>query len=102
MIRLDPLEKKALKSILYDIQGDMYLFGSRTNPKKQGGDIDILIITNKINEQTLSFRIKLMSKFHLISEQKIDIIVFPTHMNESQQYFFNSLSKHKLGKRELQ
>jgi len=36
MIRLDPLEKKALKSILYDIQGDMYLFGSRTNPKKQG------------------------------------------------------------------
>ncbi len=42
-MRLDALESEALKYALNDFNGDVYLFGSRTDDTKKGGDIDILV-----------------------------------------------------------
>jgi len=46
-MKLDEDEKKALKYALKDFHGDVYLFGSRTETAKRGGDIDILLIPKK-------------------------------------------------------
>jgi len=46
-MRLDEHEKKALKHALKDFHGEVYLFGSRVDSSKRGGDIDILLMPKK-------------------------------------------------------
>jgi len=61
-------------------EGEIYLFGSRVDDKKKGGDIDLYISTsNKENiyEKKLQFLIHLKRE---IGEQKIDIVI-DNHQN---------------------
>lgn len=76
-MRLSDSEKKYIKDIFLkysDNESAIYLFGSRTNDTKKGGDIDLLI-TFKEKEQLLRFKrldyvIDLKNK---IGERKIDL-----------------------------
>lgn len=45
-MRLSVSEKAALDTALDGIQGEVYLYGSRTDNSARGGDIDILIFTD--------------------------------------------------------
>lgn len=74
-MRLDEKTKEVIKNsvLKFDPDAQVYLFGSRTDDTKKGGDIDILIISNKIN---LSEKIKILSSiFDSIEEQKIDLVI---------------------------
>ncbi len=56
-----------------DDKAKVILFGSRTDDSKRGGDIDILIVSEKINRQDIRrVRSTFVSKF---GEQKLDIIL---------------------------
>lgn len=46
-MRLDEKERQAIKGAIleFDSAAEIYLFGSRTDMNKRGGDIDILIIS---------------------------------------------------------
>ncbi|HEV8080311.1 MAG TPA: nucleotidyltransferase domain-containing protein [Chitinophagaceae bacterium] len=62
------------KNILYfDSKAKIYLFGSRVNDNAKGGDIDVLVISEKIgfNEKA---KIRTMI-FSEIEEQKLDLVV---------------------------
>ena len=74
-MRLGEIEKEAIKSSIKkrDPDAKIYLFGSRSDPNKRGGDIDILVIS-----QTLSNADKIPILVHIfdkIEEQKIDLII---------------------------
>ena len=56
----------------YDPQAKVYLFGSRTDDSRKGGDIDILILSSVIGFDEIT-KIKLML-YDQIGEQKIDIL----------------------------
>ena len=59
---------------------DLYLFGSRTDDSKKGGDIDLLVVTEepfKTSFVNLKAKIKLKI-FETLDEQKIDITVATT------------------------
>ncbi len=74
-MRLSNIEISAIKSSvhLFDGTAKVYLFGSRVDDKLKGGDIDILVLSEKI-KQADSYLIK--SKiFEKLEEQKIDIII---------------------------
>lgn len=80
-MRLRNLEKesiiKAVKSI--DPDSRIYLFGSRVDDNSRGGDIDLLIITDKLTyDDKLAIKKKI---FYEIEDQKIDIII-SRHENE--------------------
>ncbi|MEP6926041.1 MAG: nucleotidyltransferase domain-containing protein [Ginsengibacter sp.] len=62
------------KNILsFDTDAKIYLFGSRVNDKAKGGDIDVLIISNKIG---FNEKLKITTGiFKEIEEQKIDLVV---------------------------
>lgn len=70
--------KKALKEL--DENAEIYLFGSRVNDNERGGDIDILIISKKLNKKLVRpLRDKFFEKF---GEQKIDIIIDNGELND--------------------
>lgn len=56
----------------------VYLFGSRTDDTKKGGDIDILILSpEKIDmRKIIQLRVKLYQQF---GEQKLDVVNFTYH-----------------------
>jgi len=51
----------------------VFLFGSRTDDSKRGGDIDILILSDKISlADVIDIKVDI---FNHMEEQKIDIVV---------------------------
>ncbi len=74
------LNKQELNSIKTNFKtffhkGEIYLFGSRVDDSKKGGDIDLYISTN--NKENLVYK-KIEFLSHLkreIGEQKIDVVL---------------------------
>jgi predicted nucleotidyltransferase len=74
-MRLSKKEIKILKTILYKLNSDakLYLFGSRVDDSKRGGDIDLLIVSDNFTKKLLRrFRVEF---FKCFGEQKLDVIV---------------------------
>lgn len=71
----------------------MYIFGSRADETKKGGDID-LFITNK-NKENLTLKAKISYLARLkstIGDQKIDVVL-DTHASQSKKSFYQSIKK---------
>jgi len=74
-MRLTKNEILNIKKIIYsfDKNSKIYIFGSRIDDKKRGGDIDIFVISKKIN---FKIKQKIKVKFYLLfGDRKIDLIV---------------------------
>ena len=74
-MRLKAFEQAAILSTVksHDNSARVYLFGSRVDDSKKGGDIDLLIMSDTLtNDDKRSIRIKL---YELMGEQKIDIVL---------------------------
>lgn len=74
-MRLDMCERKALMYALEDFKGDVYLFGSRVDTAKKGGDIDLLLIPKKENNP-LKLSMQIEAKFFSLCEEKIDVVIY--------------------------
>ena len=75
-MRLNKSDKELIVSTIENIFGKarVYLFGSRLNNSKKGGDIDLFIISdNKSN--LLEKKIKALAKLERILCKPIDIVV---------------------------
>jgi len=79
-MRLLQIEIDSIKNTFLDIfkQGNVYLFGSRVDDSKKGGDIDLYFDLK--DSFTVKQAMELKSQFRLalykiIGEQKIDIVV---------------------------
>ena len=74
-MRLREPEKKIIIRTIKNIDQDarIYLFGSRVDDNGRGGDIDLLIITDKM---TYDDKLAIKKEFLLeLEEQKIDIVI---------------------------
>jgi len=77
-MRLTNDERKAIKKAFKETfkDGRIYLFGSRVDDTKRGGDIDLYLVPNEKfdneQEKKIDFLIKLDE---YIGEQKIDVII---------------------------
>lgn len=76
-MRLTEFEVDAIKECIYqfDPGAKIILFGSRIDDTKKGGDIDLLVLSEKITKSERR-RIKI-NLYDKIGEQKIDMIVTP-------------------------
>ncbi len=80
-MRLSEKERESLKQAAKEVWGDnatIYLFGSRTDDTKRGGDIDLYIELsyNESSRQLIHQKAAFLSKLDiLIGEQKIDVVI---------------------------
>ncbi len=75
-MRLSKEEIKIIKKSILDIDpnAQIKLFGSRTDDTKLGGDIDLLLISDKL---TFSDKLTILINIKkYLGERKIDIILF--------------------------
>jgi len=79
-MRLTKYEIDCIKKTFIKVfrEGEIYLFGSRVDDSKRGGDIDLYIdlpyefeVKEKMDKKS-QFRLKL---YDLIGEQKIDLVI---------------------------
>jgi predicted nucleotidyltransferase len=87
-MRLKESEIKAIKSAIckYDKDALVYLFGSRVDDNKKGGDIDILVLSKLIK---LREKLKIKTNLYkIIGEQKIDLISTPVINTEFLKYIY--------------
>lgn len=92
--RLDIEERGALEKALSRVSGKVYLFGSRLNPNVRGGDIDILVFSDR-DAYRLSKGIS--TTFFKNCEEKVDVVVMdPKKMTREQKAFVKTLKMERL------
>jgi len=97
-MRLGQFEIEAINSIAEKYFGNdvqVFLFGSRVDDDKKGGDIDLFIKNTKEELLTLELKIQFLSELKIkIGDQKIDV-VFDNEITRSKSSFYNSIQKDK-------
>lgn len=74
-MRLTSHEQETIKEVIHRLDGTakIYLFGSRADDQKRGGDIDLLIVSELITDRDRRhLRLQLFEK---LGEQKIDLVI---------------------------
>lgn len=76
-MRLKENELKSIKNLFSKVfeHGDLYLFGSRVDDSKKGGDIDLYIVPQSgynLTAKKIDFLVLLKKA---IDEQKIDVVI---------------------------
>ena len=78
-MRITSLEKTIIKSSVkrhFGWNADVYLFGSRVDNNKKGGDIDLYITTDMPTSEIIREKIGLLVDMEKgLGEQKIDVII---------------------------
>lgn len=74
-MRLEKEQINVLKNKLRSLSSnaELYLFGSRVDDTKKGGDIDLLVVSDDITKKDL--RHLRVEFFKYFGEQKIDIVL---------------------------
>lgn len=74
-MRLSATEVSVIKEKItgFDMDCEIYLFGSRMLDEKRGGDIDLLVLSKKITNKDIR-QIK-YALWEELGEQKIDIVL---------------------------
>ena len=74
-MRLKSFEVDAIRHVVlqHDSDAEIYLFGSRVDDQKKGGDIDLLILSGIM---TAADKSKIRSElWQVLGEQKIDLVL---------------------------
>ena len=77
-MRLTDFEVNVIKTIFLEVfnDGDIYLFGSRVDDNKKGGDIDLYLVPSKKFDDEIDRKLEFLMKLkEKIGEQKIDIVM---------------------------
>lgn len=74
-MRLSRIEANALTNSLAGFKGEVYLFGSRADKAKKGGDIDLLL-KPYAKTDALSLSLKVKAAFFTLCEEDLDVIVY--------------------------
>jgi predicted nucleotidyltransferase len=75
-MRLAIEEQLAIHEAVHSADADarVYLFGSRVNDSARGGDINLLVLSKKIN---IMAKLQILASLHQqLGERKIDVAVF--------------------------
>ncbi len=76
-MRLATEEQSAIRHAITQADADalVYLFGSRADDTAKGGDIDLLVLSKKIN---IMAKLDILAQLHQqLGDRKVDIAIYP-------------------------
>ena len=76
-MRLANREQSVISDTIHqaDVDALIYLFGSRVDDAAKGGDIDLLVLSKRIN---LMMKLEILAQLHQkLGERKIDVVIYP-------------------------
>jgi len=76
-MRLATEEQSAIRHAITqaDAEALVYLFGSRADDTAKGGDIDLLVLSKKIN---IMAKLDILAQLHQqLGDRKVDIAIYP-------------------------
>ncbi len=76
-MRLTEAQRQAITDTIHgaDAEAPVFLFGSRVDDRAKGGDIDLLVISSRID---LMAKLDILARLHRrIGDQKIDLVIQP-------------------------
>jgi len=76
-MRLATEEQSAIRQAITQADADalVYLFGSRADDTSKGGDIDLLVLSKKIN---IMAKLDILAQLHQqLGDRKVDIAIYP-------------------------
>jgi len=89
-IRIDNCERLALTNALRNVEGEVYIFGSRLDKLRKGGDIDLLIFSGR---KPFELSMEISRRFFMECEEKIDVLVLnKDNLTEEQRAFVSTLN----------
>lgn len=94
-LRLSATEHQALAAATREIEGEVFIFGSRVDPNRRGGDIDLLILAPGINaDQRYRLSLDVAVAFRMQCDEKIDVVVFdPTNLSDDERDFLSTIDR---------
>ena len=94
-VRLDDAEAAAVAAAIDGVAASsIELFGSRTDPMRRGGDIDLLILSTGPRLETARL---VSTRFFSRCEERIDVVVLdPENLSAAEEAFLRSLSRVKI------
>lgn len=99
-MRLLETQRQAIKTIVSDIVGPesrVWLFGSRVDDTKLGGDIDLLIETDTTLTNRVAVLCKLEGRFaKVLGDRKIDVLLKDARTAQEQPIYQAARAKGKL------
>lgn len=92
--QIDTINKLAKKH--FGKETTVYLFGSRTDDNKKGGDIDLFITSSNEARLTMEAKIRFMAELKAnIGDRKIDV-VFDNANTRRKKKFYRSVNRQKV------
>jgi predicted nucleotidyltransferase len=86
-MRLSEAERKAIKQAVrkhFGPEARVYVFGSRIDDSKRGGDIDLYVETELAGEELVQAKLRAMSDMQQsIGDRKIDIVTGSSRQKEN-------------------
>lgn len=101
-MRLTSKEVRTIQEAFQTLSGgapySLYLFGSRADDTKKGGDIDLLVVTTEnFKEKFVGLKTQIRSRiFERLPEQKIDITVATENELERDEFLRSLTGKIQL------
>ena len=82
-MRLIEFEKEVIVDVIrrFDPAAEIFLYGSRADDDRKGGDTDILILSDTIDKRDI--KVIETKIFRQIDEQKIDLLLSPKRSKSS-------------------
>ena len=90
-MRLSELQRGALRKALDGVDGRAYLYGSRTDDSRRGGDVDVLIFSDA-DPHRLSADVRV--RYRMECDERIDVLVVnPARIDSEQRAFLDIIEK---------
>jgi len=99
-MRLSQVEIEVINSLALKYFGEgvhVFLFGSRVDDSKKGGDIDLFIKNDDEKRLTLETKIHFLVDLKLeIGDQKIDVVFDNESTRSRLNFYASSIQEHKI------